>query len=172
VDTFLFNAPDDVLAFVGVWSDRPFDKVEIRDTTATIDDEYFGEVFTGATPLQFCTKAPDFDGDGIPDVVDECPKLPTTSLIVGTAGNDILMGTQGNDLIRGLAGNDIIHGRGGNDCIVGGAGHDRLNGQVGKDILLGEKGKDMLNGGPGVDNCDGGADIDTAAACEAVSNVP
>jgi hypothetical protein len=47
VGTFTFNAPNDVLAFVGVWSDTPFRRVEIRDTTATIDNEYFGEVFTG-----------------------------------------------------------------------------------------------------------------------------
>lgn len=50
VGTFLFNAPNDVAAFIGVWTDMPFNRVEIRDTTATIDDEYFGEFFTGTNP--------------------------------------------------------------------------------------------------------------------------
>ncbi|HBI23450.1 MAG TPA: hypothetical protein DDX84_04430, partial [Nitrospiraceae bacterium] len=49
VDSFMFNAPDDVLAFVGVWTDTPFTMVEIRDTSATIDDEFFGEFYTGTT---------------------------------------------------------------------------------------------------------------------------
>jgi len=46
VDSFQFNAPDDVLAFVGVQSDTAFDRVEIRDVTANIDDEYFGEFYS------------------------------------------------------------------------------------------------------------------------------
>jgi len=46
VGSFQFNAPDDVLAFVGVSSTLPFDRVEIRDITANIDDEYFGEFYT------------------------------------------------------------------------------------------------------------------------------
>jgi len=49
VDSFMFNAPDDVLAFVGVWTDTPFNRVEIRDTTATSDNEYFGQFYTGTT---------------------------------------------------------------------------------------------------------------------------
>jgi hypothetical protein len=57
VGTFTFNAPDDVVAFVGVWSDQAFTRVEIRETTAainaapTIDNEYFGEMFIGTTRL-------------------------------------------------------------------------------------------------------------------------
>jgi len=46
VDSFQFNVPDDVLAFVGVSSDLPFDRVEIRDITATNDDEFWGEFYT------------------------------------------------------------------------------------------------------------------------------
>jgi hypothetical protein len=34
VGAFTFNAPDDELAFIGVWSDTPFTRVEIRETTA------------------------------------------------------------------------------------------------------------------------------------------
>ncbi|MGQ0792131.1 MAG: hypothetical protein ACT4NJ_07935 [Nitrosopumilaceae archaeon] len=49
VSTFQFNAPDDVLTFVGVQSDMVFDKVEIRETIGGIDDENFGEFYTGTT---------------------------------------------------------------------------------------------------------------------------
>ncbi len=49
VDSFTYNAPDDVLAFVGVWGDTAFNRVEIRDTTFTIDNEYFGQFYTGTT---------------------------------------------------------------------------------------------------------------------------
>ena len=52
VGTFSFNAPDDVFAFVGVHSDMSFNKVEIRETTGTNDNEYFGEIFTGNTPFE------------------------------------------------------------------------------------------------------------------------
>jgi hypothetical protein len=53
VDSFTFNAPDDFIppSFVGAWSDTAFDRVEIRETTGGIDDEYFGEFFTGTTPV-------------------------------------------------------------------------------------------------------------------------
>lgn len=51
VGVFTFNAPDDVLAFVGVWSDVSFNRVEIRDLTATVDDEYFGEFYTSNVPV-------------------------------------------------------------------------------------------------------------------------
>jgi hypothetical protein len=52
--SFLYNAPDDVLAFVGVWTDFAFDGARIIDVTNTIDDEYWGEFYSGtrsaATP--------------------------------------------------------------------------------------------------------------------------
>ena len=45
VDSFSFNRPDDILAFVGVTSSIAFDRIEIRETTTpvpTIDNEFFG----------------------------------------------------------------------------------------------------------------------------------
>jgi hypothetical protein len=52
--SFTYNATDDVLAFVGVWTDFAFDGARIIDVTNTIDDEYWGEFYTGtrsaATP--------------------------------------------------------------------------------------------------------------------------
>ncbi len=46
-----FSMPDDVLTFVGVWSSDPFDRIEVRDITGTIDDEFFGNFLTGTRPL-------------------------------------------------------------------------------------------------------------------------
>ncbi len=45
------NFPDNVLAFFGVWSDQAFDRFQVRDTTATIDNEFFGEVYTSQRKL-------------------------------------------------------------------------------------------------------------------------
>jgi hypothetical protein len=44
-----FNAADDVVAFVGAWSARAFDRVTIVDTSGNDDDEYFGQFYTGQT---------------------------------------------------------------------------------------------------------------------------
>jgi len=51
IDSFSFNATDDVLSFIGVWSDSAFDRLEIRDSTGTTDNEYFGEFYTGTRSL-------------------------------------------------------------------------------------------------------------------------
>lgn len=51
VDSFLFNRPEDVLAFVGVASTVAFDRIEIRETTGGIDDEFFGNFLIGRTPV-------------------------------------------------------------------------------------------------------------------------
>lgn len=49
VGAFSFNRPDDVLAFVGVASTLAFDRVEVRDTTNTIDNEFFGNFLISRT---------------------------------------------------------------------------------------------------------------------------
>ena len=49
VGSFSYNAPDATLAFVGVWADQQFDRAQIIDVTNTIDDEYWGQFYTGAT---------------------------------------------------------------------------------------------------------------------------
>lgn len=51
VGLFTFNAPDDVLAFVGVSSTLAFDRMAITELTGTIDDEYYGEFYSSATPV-------------------------------------------------------------------------------------------------------------------------
>ncbi len=166
-----------------------------NDLDGVVDEEFFN---ADGDSMADCVD-PDDDGDGILDVVDECPLLATTNTIIGTAGNNILSGTSGNDLIRGLGGNDTIRGRGGDDCLVGGPGNDKLYGINGHDILLGGAGRDTLNGGNGndilsgdagndslsggsgddtldgginTDKCSGGSGIDSAVACERTSGVP
>lgn len=49
--SFTYNAPDATLAFVGVWTDVAFDRVEILDLNLKNDDEYWGEFYTGTTPV-------------------------------------------------------------------------------------------------------------------------
>lgn len=47
VDSFTFNGIDDTLNFVGVISTDMFDRIEIRDTTGSIDNEFFGNFMIG-----------------------------------------------------------------------------------------------------------------------------
>jgi len=49
VDAFMFTRPKDALEFVGVWSTAPFDRIEIRETTGTNDNEFFGNFLIGRT---------------------------------------------------------------------------------------------------------------------------
>ena len=42
--------PNDVETFIGVWSDKPFDRVVINDLSGSDDDEFLGEFYTGTTP--------------------------------------------------------------------------------------------------------------------------
>ncbi|HYL65701.1 MAG TPA: hypothetical protein VEU72_00955 [Nitrosopumilaceae archaeon] len=63
VDSFTVTSPSaafptDSADFVGVSSDTAFNRVEIRETTGGIDNEFFGQVYTGTTPLH---------GPSIPD---------------------------------------------------------------------------------------------------------
>jgi hypothetical protein len=65
VAQFEFNVPEDEPAFVGVWSTKPFDSATIVDVTDSIfvdDDEYFGEFYTGDTPLPPPACYPNCDG--------------------------------------------------------------------------------------------------------------
>jgi len=49
--TFNYNAADATAAFVGVWTDFAFDGVRIDDVTGTIDNEFWGEFYTGTEPV-------------------------------------------------------------------------------------------------------------------------
>ncbi len=50
VDSFTFNAPNDQAYFVGVWTDVGFDNVEIREISGGIENEFFGQFYTGNAP--------------------------------------------------------------------------------------------------------------------------
>ncbi len=83
VATFTFNVDDDTPAFVGVWSDQPFDTIDIADVSVNInrdDDEYFGEFYTGTTPRPA-----------------NCPADLTTTAIPGTPGYGVPNGIVNND---------------------------------------------------------------------------
>jgi hypothetical protein len=48
VGSFTFNPPNDVRSFIGVSSTIPFDRLIIRETVGSNENEYFGPVFTAA----------------------------------------------------------------------------------------------------------------------------
>jgi hypothetical protein len=53
IGTVLFDGkkiPNDVETFIGVWSDKPFDRVVINDLSGSDDDEFLGEFYTGTAP--------------------------------------------------------------------------------------------------------------------------
>ncbi|WP_226461844.1 Ig-like domain-containing protein [Quatrionicoccus australiensis] len=98
--------------------------------------------------------------------LDVLPKFSATDIlldevngysdILGTTGDDttVLDGTAGNDLIKGGAGADRLGGTAGsdgNDILDGGVGNDTLRGGAGDDVLYGGAGNDSLVGGTGAD---------------------
>ena len=85
----------------------------------------------------------------------------SSTILNGTAGNDIIYGTEGNDIIDGLGGNDCIYGNGGHDVINGGYGHDMIYGGDDDDTIHGGFGHDIIKGGYGRDTIDGQYGHDT-----------
>jgi hypothetical protein len=49
VDSFTFNAPNDVAAFVGASSSSAFNNVQIRETIGGVENEFFGQFYTAQT---------------------------------------------------------------------------------------------------------------------------
>ncbi len=62
--------------------------------------------------------------------------MTLTTLIDGTAGNDLLTGTAGNDLILGHDGNDRLVGLAGDDTLDGGAGTNQIDAGDGNDTII------------------------------------
>ncbi len=48
LSTHTVTPPTNVLSFVGIQADVTFDRVEIRDITGSVTNEYYGEFFTSA----------------------------------------------------------------------------------------------------------------------------
>jgi hypothetical protein len=51
VGDFSFNAPDETASFVGVWSVAAFNQMEIREVSGDLEDDYFGQFYTGTAAL-------------------------------------------------------------------------------------------------------------------------
>jgi hypothetical protein len=53
VATFAFNPANDAAAFIGVWSDSPFDRVSIVETSALSggENEFYGRFYSGTVAL-------------------------------------------------------------------------------------------------------------------------
>lgn len=73
VDSFWFNAPNDVASFVGVWSAAAFNRVEIRESRAQggVENDYYGQFYVGDScmPEPECVSPPPgivswWSGDG------------------------------------------------------------------------------------------------------------
>jgi RTX calcium-binding nonapeptide repeat (4 copies) len=65
------------------------------------------------------------------------PSQCTMNLTEIVAGGGTLSGGPGNSLILGSAGPDIIRARNGDDCILGGGDADVINGGPGTDVCIG-----------------------------------
>ena len=48
IDSFTFNAPNDVAAFIGVSSTTPYNTVQVREIVGARENEYFGHFYTGS----------------------------------------------------------------------------------------------------------------------------
>jgi len=123
VGSFQFNAPDNVLAFVGVSSDLPFDRVEILDITANIDDEYFGEFYTSSinpSPPVSCGPKTVMNSDNqcIPDLSQVCGQgtIPDFDLLMcfgialGAVGGELLEINTVSLLVGAIGTNPVITG--------------------------------------------------------------
>lgn len=60
LDAIPFNAPDDQAAFFGVWAPYAFDRMVIREVVGSLDDEFWGQVYTQARiPNPTATEVPE-----------------------------------------------------------------------------------------------------------------
>lgn len=119
LESILINAPDDEAAFVGVHSNRLFDRIELRELTPDTGNEYFGELFLGRHPASVNY------GNGTPGTGGFTPKLmpPSAVLLPGTQASiqvtDILGGAP-TLLAVGLSPQSVQVA--GIEFLVGGAG--------------------------------------------------
>jgi len=51
IESFTFNAANDIAAFVGVSSDVAFNRVQIREITGGPENEFFGQFYTSPVPV-------------------------------------------------------------------------------------------------------------------------
>jgi hypothetical protein len=84
VGSFSFNAPDDQLAFVGVASGTPFTHAQIIDTSASDDDEYFGEFYTstGTSAAYVVTNIADSGPGSLRQAIADANTTPSADSVV------------------------------------------------------------------------------------------
>lgn len=121
--------PTDIVTFIGVWSSEAFSTVTIVDVTDSLfvdDDEFFGEFYTGSTPLPTVTSYTDkatflsetgaISASGpIPDLgLVGSAKLGSVDIGIGEGGDDLILGAFGTDAAPDwcpmLPGHDIAQG--------------------------------------------------------------
>lgn len=75
IHSALVNVADDIPGFVGFLSSQPFDGVAIREHVGSNDNEYFGEMFVGDSPLS--------GGSNLTLVLSDAHASSTTALVAG-----------------------------------------------------------------------------------------
>jgi hypothetical protein len=89
--SFVFNAPNDTAAFIGIWGGSLFDRVEVRETIGGDENEFYGRVYTGTVPVL----PGDYNDDGTVDAADYVVWRDNEGAPHGTLPNDINGGTIG-----------------------------------------------------------------------------
>ena len=115
------------------------------------NNAYGGLVLAGDYAVSFDTNDDD-DGDGVGEIGPAGPD--TSSLVIGTGGEDNLLGSGEADVLFGNGDDDILTGDGGDDLLDGGVGNDEMTGGDGNDTyIVDDAGDDVIEAAT--------ADIDT-----------
>ena len=106
------------------------------------NNAYGGLVLAGDYAVSFDTDDDD-DGDDVGEIGPAGPD--TSSLVIGTAGQDNLLGSGEADVLFGNGGDDILTGDGGDDLLDGGDGNDDMAGGDGNDTyIVDDTGDDVI----------------------------
>lgn len=89
---------------------------------------------------------------------------PTSIILTGTAGDDLIQGGTGNDSLFGALGNDTLRGGQGDDTLLGGQGNDEIYGGQGNDYVYAGQGDDTIQPGLGNDMVESGQGNDVILA--------
>lgn len=78
-------------------------------------------------------------------------EAPTSLVLTGTEGDDVIQGGTGNDSLFGAQGSDTLYGGRGDDTLLGGQGNDYVYGGQENDMILPALGNDTVESGKGND---------------------
>ncbi|MGQ0674397.1 MAG: Ig-like domain-containing protein [Hyphomicrobium sp.] len=99
-------------------------------------------------PLDLRPDAPVYQPDEI------APQDAETTVLIGSADDDVLIATDDATRLEGGAGDDDLSGGDGNDTLDGGAGTDTMTGGAGDDTYIVDRSTDAV-----VESADGGRDF-------------